>query len=308
MNTFHRSSKSTPASTSRPRSGTAAQQEEAKPARQRQSAQRDERRPKHSSPRHEQQPAHAPSPQPTAPSSVRLNKALADAGICSRRKADELIAQGRVVVNNKTADMGTRVQPEKDSIVVDGKALRTDTERCYLLMHKPVQVMCTVSDPEKRPTVIDILPPEWQGLRLYPVGRLDYFSEGLIILTNDGDLTQKLAHPSHHQPKVYRVRVREAVSPEMIATMQAGMTLAEGERLAPIEVTLVPYKGTGTVLELVLHQGINRQIRRICRDFGLTVLKLARIAQGSLRLGDLPVGAVRPLSEQELAALRAAAE
>jgi 23S rRNA pseudouridine2605 synthase len=103
------------------------------------------------------------------------------------------------------------------------------------------------------------------------------------------------------------VRVREAVSPEMIATMRAGMTLAEGEKLAPIEVTLVPYNGTGTVLELVLHQGINRQIRRICRDFGLTVLRLARIAQGPLRLGDLPAGAVRPLSEAELTALRAAA-
>lgn len=242
----------------------------------------------------------------SAPQGVRLNKALADAGICSRRKADELIAQGRVSVNGKTADMGTRVNTAQDRITVDEKTIAGTDERLYLLMHKPTQVMCTVSDPEKRPTVIDILPEQWRRYRLYPVGRLDFFSEGLILLTNDGELAQRLAHPRHHLPKLYRVRLRENASEAQLDVMRRGMTLEEGETLAPVEVQRIPWKGEGCVLEMTLHQGLNRQIRRMCRDLHLTILRLARTAQGPVQLGDLPKGAVRELRADEVRALRQA--
>lgn len=237
---------------------------------------------------------------------VRLNKVLADAGVCSRRKADALISQGAVSVNGqRVSNLGERVVPGVDVITVNGTPLSAPRPRCHLLLHKPIQVVCTVHDPDGRTTVIDILPEPWRSMRLYPVGRLDFFSEGLLILTDDGELAHRLAHPRHHLPKVYHVVVRETVPDTALAAMRRGMTLAEGERLAPAQVTLLPsYRGT--LLEITLCQGLNRQIRRMCRDLGLTILTLSRVAQGPLRLGDLPCGKARPLSSKELAALRAA--
>lgn len=237
---------------------------------------------------------------------VRLNKALADAGVCSRRKADDIINQGLVSVNGVTVtSLGVRVLPE-DVVAVNGVPLQSKDARTYLMLHKPIQVLCTASDPEGRPTVLDLLPPQWKHLRLYPVGRLDYFSEGLIILTDDGELAHKMAHPSHHLPKIYHVLVREEVSPESLDIMRAGMRLAEGEQLAPMEVTILPPETStrGTMLRMVLHQGINRQIRRMCRDLQLTILTLARVAQGPLQLGELPSGKARVLSAIEVQTLR----
>ncbi len=237
---------------------------------------------------------------------VRINKALADAGVCSRRKAEELISDGKVVVNgNVVTELGFKVKAQ-DIICVNGKEIERGFARCYLLLHKPVQTMCTAYDPEGRTTIFDKLPEKWRNKRLFSVGRLDYFSEGLLILTDDGDFAQKLAHPSHHQAKVYRVLVREEVSPTMLKTMQSGMTLKEGEKLAPVEVRIVRTPNADastTLLEMTLHQGINRQIRRMCRDLGLTIFKLIRIAQGSILLGDLEVGSVRELSKSEIKAL-----
>lgn len=236
-------------------------------------------------------------------SSMRLNKAIAASGLCSRRKADEFILAGRVVVNGvPEVNPGRQVQPN-DAVAVDGRLLNDAQHFCYLMLYKPVQVVCTVSDPEGRPTVMDYLPEDVRKLRLYPVGRLDYFSEGLLLLTNDGQLAQRLTHPRHHQPKVYEVLVRGAVPDAALTAMRRGMVLAEGEKLMPVEVDARP-AANGTLMRMVLHQGINRQIRRMCRDFGLTILRLKRVAQGPLELGRLALGAARHLTAAEVAALK----
>jgi 23S rRNA pseudouridine2605 synthase len=154
--------------------------------------------------------------------------------------------------------------------------------------------------------VLDLLPDELVRARPVPVGRLDFFSEGLLLLTTDGDLTHRLTHPSHHMPKVYHLLVRGPVGPEKLEAMREGMTLAEGEQLAPVEAKVLESKDNKTLLELVLVQGVNRQIRRMCRDLDLTVLRLSRVAQGPLRLGELPSGKWRRLHSDEVLALRRA--
>ena len=250
---------------------------------------------------------------------VRINKALADAGVCSRRKADELVAAGAVKVNGETVESpGLQIRPGIDRIEVNGRQLKSDTRPpCYLMLHKPVRVVSTARDPEGRMTVLDLVPSRWRGRRLYPAGRLDFFSEGLVLLTDDGELTNRLVHPSHHLPRVYRVLVRGGVKEQALAAMRSGMTLAEGEKLAPVEVRVLPgarhdlsgQRGTGqagTLLEMTLHQGLNRQIRRMCRDLGLTVLRLVRVAQGPLQLGVMRPGEVRELTPAETTALRRA--
>lgn len=238
--------------------------------------------------------------------SVRLNKALAEAGVCSRRKADELIAAGRVAVNGRiVTELGLRVNPGTDSIEVDKRPVgraAPDAMHTYILLYKPVQVVTTAQDPEGRQTVLDLLPARYRGKRLYPVGRLDYFSEGLLLLTDDGELTHRLTHPRFHLPRIYEVTVRETPAPAMLRMMQEGMTLAEGEKLAPVEATVSPDRPR--TLRLTLHQGLNRQIRRMCRDLGLTILKLTRVAFGPLTLGDLPPGRCRELTRAEAASLR----
>ena len=247
----------------------------------------------------------------TTQNSIRLNKALADAGLCSRRKADELIRDGAIAVNGiVTRELGLRVLPS-DMISVRGKPLHTPQARTWLLMHKPAQVVSTAHDPEGRPTVLDILPEPWKKLRLFPVGRLDYFSEGLILLTDDGDLAHKILHPSHQVPKTYHLLVREMPDERILQTMRAGMQLAEGEYLAPVNARILPssarlshFPQHGTLLEVILIQGVNRQIRRMCRDLNLTVLRLARVAQGAILLGELPSGSVRALRDEEVASLR----
>ena len=243
-------------------------------------------------------------PSPAPASELRLNKAIAYSGLASRRGADEMILQGRVTINGAVVrEPGTRVNPA-DTVTVDGTALPSQAgqEHAYILLHKPVQVVSTASDPQGRKTVLDLLPPEYAGKRLYPVGRLDYFSEGLLLLTNDGELTLRLTHPRFHQPKTYHVRLQQKPSATALEAMRAGMTLAEGEQLAPVEVKLL--NGSGIMLEMTLNQGVNRQIRRMCRDLGLTILRLVRVASGPLQLGDLAPGAVRRLHAREIAALK----
>lgn len=252
---------------------------------------------------------------------VRINKALADAGVCSRRKAEELIVQGLVRVNGAlVTNLAHKVNMTSDSITVDNKPVTAATARTYLMMHKPTCIVCTVKDPEGRRTIMDALPERWRKIRLFPVGRLDFYSEGLLVLTDDGPLAQILAHPRHHLAKTYAVLVRGVVPPAALETMRCGMTLAEGETLAPVDVqTLSPSawkwgtagkttQAKNTVLRMVLRQGVNRQIRRMCRDLDLTILRLIRVRQGPLELGDLPIGEVRPLVESELTALRKSAE
>lgn len=239
--------------------------------------------------------------QDGAQDGVRLNKFLAGTGLCSRRKADELIAQGRVTINGKTAQAGDRVQ-STDTVRVDGEKLSTEEERVVLMLHKPVEVVSTASDPQGRRTVLDLVPQRYRHLRLFPVGRLDYYSEGLILLTNMGELAQRLMHPSHSQHKVYKVLVRGPVSDAALTRMRGGMTLAEGDVTAPAGVEPEDL-GRDTLLTITLQQGLNRQIRRMCRDCGLTVLKLKRVAEAGLKLGNLPEGETRALSREEVDAL-----
>jgi 23S rRNA pseudouridine2605 synthase len=242
---------------------------------------------------------------------IRLNKALASAGVCSRRKADELIAAGAVCVNDIVAgELGLRIDPATDRITVHGNPVAfpppgmNSQTRTYVMLHKPIQVVSTVRDPQGRPTVLDLLPEKLRkGPRLYPVGRLDYFSEGLILLTDDGELTNRLTHPRYHLPRRYQVRLRERPERHMLERMQKGMTLREGEHLAPVDAEM----GENNTLLLTLRQGVNRQIRRMCRDLGLTILTLQRISLGPLQLGDLPKGQCRPLFPSEVVALKKAA-
>lgn len=235
---------------------------------------------------------------------VRLNKAIADSGLCSRRKADELILAGRVQVNGRQmADPACRVQPG-DVLAVDGKALASRQKLCHLLLNKPVACVCTMHDPENRSTVLDHLPPEFSGLRLYPVGRLDFFSEGLLIMTNDGELAHRLAHPRHHQAKVYQVILRGQVPEPALGKITGGMRLAEGDEVLPVRILENRPLNENTLLTLELRQGLNRQIRRMCRDLDLTILRLKRIAQASLKLGDLKPGQCRQLRDDEVAELR----
>lgn len=239
---------------------------------------------------------------------LRLNKFIAQCGTASRRGADALIDAGRVRVNKGPAEAGMRVDPETDCVEVDGKriTLPSSAPRMFLL-NKPVQTVTTASDPQGRKTVLDLLPPDIRKLRPFPVGRLDFFSEGLLLITTDGELCNRLTHPSHHLEKVYRVQVKETVTEETLNIMRSGMTLTEGEVLAPVAVEAKPGFRGSTILVLTLVQGINRQIRRMCRDLGLTITQLKRVRQGPIKLEGLEVGTYRELSAKEMAALRKAA-
>ncbi|MDR1241990.1 MAG: rRNA pseudouridine synthase [Deltaproteobacteria bacterium] len=248
---------------------------------------------------------------------VRINKAIARAGVCSRRRADELILHGAVKVNGMvTRERGLMLSPSDELVVEDRRVELRDSGSgaenfIYIMLHKPVHVVCTARDPEGRRTVLDLLREKYAGRRIYPVGRLDYFSEGLLLLTDDGELAARLTHPRFHLPKRYELLARTGTSgipEEILNTMRNGMTLAEGDKLAPVEIRrlkLLPGRG-GELVELTLYQGVNRQIRRMCRDARLTVLRLTRVGEGPLALGRLPKGRSRELTAGELAALRAA--
>jgi 23S rRNA pseudouridine2605 synthase len=253
---------------------------------------------------------------------MRINKAIARAGVCSRRRADELILSGAVQVNGAVVrERGLMLAPA-DELKVDGRRvefwdLGTAAKNfIYIMMHKPAQVICTAHDPEGRQTVLDLLQDKYAGRRIYPVGRLDYFSEGLLLLTDDGDLAVRLMHPRYHLPKRYELLARaeaEGISEESLDKMRAGMKLSEGDKLAPVGVKRLKLmaereQGRQELLELTLHQGVNRQIRRMCRDLNITVLRLVRTGEGPLTLGSLAKGQCRELAADELKALRTAVD
>lgn len=236
---------------------------------------------------------------------MRINKVIAHAGICSRRKADELILKGLVKVDGQVVDQpGTEVDPAAQHIVVDGTEVSQQRQETVVVMlNKPVQVVSTCSDPEGRRTVVDLLPARLRTKRLYPVGRLDYFSEGLLLMTNDGALAHRLSHPRWKMEKRYLAQVREPVSKEMLTRIRQGMLLSDGAKLAPVKAYATSAPGR-TILRLTLVQGVNRQIRRMCDELGLTLLSLRRTGQGELELGDLPAGRSRYLTTSEVNGLR----
>lgn len=230
----------------------------------------------------------------------RLQKVLAAAGIGSRRECEELISEGRVEVDRQVvSELGTRVDPTNQKIRVDGTVL-PQPKREYYLLNKPTGVVCTNNDPSGRERVIDLIRSNG---RLFSVGRLDRNSEGLILVTNDGDLSNKLTHPRYGIEKTYRVRVAGQPTPQLLSKLQRGIRLSDG--IAKIAGIVVKrrYKAS-TELEIVLNEGRNREIRRVLARIGHKVLSLKRIAIGPLRLGDLPVGAHRPLERDEITRLR----
>lgn len=235
---------------------------------------------------------------------LRINKAIAQAGVCSRRKADEYILAGRVRVNGQIVDSpGLRIDPHTDRIEVDGALLSAPAEKhLYIALHKPPKIMTTFDDPQGRKTVIDLLPSQVANRRPVPVGRLDFMSEGLLLMSTDGELTHRLTHPRYHLPKVYRVGIKGRVDEGMLQIMRKGMRLAEGDQLAPVGVQVVSHNE----LEMTLMQGVNRQIRRMCRDLGLGIRFLRRVAQGPVSLGTLKSGEFRHLTPKDVAALKKA--
>jgi len=239
----------------------------------------------------------------------RLQKILARAGIASRRKAEELIAGGLVTVNGKVASLGDKADAAVDSVKIDGKRVPPPVPQRYVLLNKPPGYVSTVSDPEHRPTVIDLVPP---GLRkaLVPVGRLDFQSEGLLLLTTDGEWAQRIAHPRYGCAKTYEVKVKGMPEERDVERLRRGMWI-EGQRTLPAEVRLLRTTGRGRETgnswwEVVLRQGRSRQIREMFFRIGNGVLKLHRVAIGPLRDAKLPSGAYRELDEGEVEQLRKA--
>jgi 23S rRNA pseudouridine2605 synthase len=228
---------------------------------------------------------------------------LAAAGIASRRECEELIREGRVEVDGKVVtELGTRVDRQKQEIRIDGERL-PKPKLVYFAVNKPEGVVSTARDPSGRPRITDLLPPDVG--RVFPVGRLDMSSDGLILLTNDGELAQQLTHPSHGVPKVYQVQVAGQPDADVLAQLRKGMHLAEGfARVANVRIKTTRKKST--ILEMVLEEGRNREIRRLLARVGHKVQRLTRIAVGPVRLGELPPGAYRPLEPKEIAALKAA--
>lgn len=234
---------------------------------------------------------------------VRLQRFLSDAGIASRRRAEELIAAGRVLVNDVVVErLPAFIDPEHDRVVVDGAPVRIQAPE-YFVLHKPKGVVCTNRDPAGRRRVVDLLPPT--RARLNVVGRLDVDSTGLLLLTNDGELANQIAHPRAGVPKVYRVEVRGQVPRELPARMKAGVYLAEGKATAS-EVKIVHRSRQSSVLQVTLREGRNRQVRRMLARLGHPVKKLKRVQIGPLCVRGLPVGACRRLTARELKDLRRA--
>lgn len=262
------------------------------------------------SPRHAPRKAarRRPSPADDTPTSgpVRVQKILATAGFASRRGAEELIRDGRVTVNGKRIEIGASADPAVDVVAFDGERIRME-KPSYWILHKPAGVVTTLVDPHGRRTVRDLIPPT--AGRLHPVGRLDRDSSGLLLLTNDGALTQRLLHPTHESEKEYRVTVRGEIEPKVFDKLRKGVHLEDGPS-APTRVEKVRYeKDQGnTTFHLVLTEGRKRQIRRMMLMLGHPVRKLMRVRVGPIVLGRLMPGAARPLRADEVRALRSYVE
>lgn len=236
---------------------------------------------------------------------VRLQKYMAEAGIASRRKSEELIAAGKVRVNGKVAEIGDKINPRTDKVTVSGKKVVKSKKQVYIMLHKPRGFITTMHDEMDRKCVAELIAdvPE----RVYPVGRLDRESEGLLLLTNDGEFANALTHPSKHVPKTYRVTVRPDVTKEQLESFENGIEI-DGKMTLPAEVRVLDKQAGRVVLEVVIYEGRNRQIRKMCEALGLEVARLKRTKIGSLKLGMLKPGEYRYLGEEEIHGLLVAAE
>lgn len=235
---------------------------------------------------------------------VRLQKYMADLGIASRRKSEQMIADGMVKVNGRTAVIGDKVNPKRDKVTVRGRkiAAGAKAKRYYIMLNKPRGYVTTMSDEMGRKCVAELVKDI--PARIYPVGRLDRDSEGLLLMTNDGEFANRVTHPSKHVYKVYRVTVRPAINEEQLVEMSSGMVI-DGKKTAPAEVRVVQREEGRCVLEIILREGRNRQIRKMCEQLGLEVPRLKRIAVGQVKLGGLKSGAWRDLTKDEVHRLQA---
>lgn len=235
---------------------------------------------------------------------VRLQKYMADLGIASRRKSEQMIADGMVKVNGRTATIGDKVNPKRDKVTVRGRKIvaGAKAKRYYIMLNKPRGYVTTMSDEMGRRCVAELVKDI--PARIYPIGRLDRDSEGLLLMTNDGEFANRVTHPSKHVYKVYRVTVRPAINEEQLVEMSSGMVI-DGKKTAPAEVRVVQREEGRCVLEIILREGRNRQIRKMCEQLGLEVPRLKRIAVGQVKLGGLKSGAWRELTKDEVHRLQA---
>lgn len=236
---------------------------------------------------------------------VRLQKFMADCGVASRRKSEEIIEAGKVKVNGHVAHIGDKVNPKKDLVTVRGKRINSVSRNYYIMLHKPRGYVTTVSDELGRKTVMDLVSDI--KARIYPVGRLDKDSEGLLLLTNDGAFANALSHPGHNFAKVYRVTVRSEINDEILFNLRNGIEI-DGRKTAPCDVNVITEEPGRVVLEFILREGRNRQIRKMCEAVNLQVARLKRISVGSLKLGMLPQGKWRELTDNEVKKLLRSAE
>ena len=229
---------------------------------------------------------------------VRLQKFIADAGVMSRRAAEAEIERGSISVNGHVAALGAKIDPRADIVTYRGKRISAERrEKVYIMMNKPRGYLCSTADERGRKCVTDLL--DEVDARVYPVGRLDLISEGLLLLTDDGELKNRLTHPKYSLPKVYRVKVGGSVSDAQLQLLTSPMEI-DGYEIKPVEVVRGEESESGTVLKFTLHEGRNRQIRKMCEVAGLTVKRLSRVSVGSLKLGGLPVGKWRYLEPGEV--------
>lgn len=239
---------------------------------------------------------------------TRIQKALADMGLCSRRQAERIILEGRVKLNGHPVKLGDKMDMHEDVLSVDGRTIRPPKKKeyKYYMLHKPRGYITTSSDDRGRKTVMELIKdiPE----RVYPVGRLDKDSEGLLLFTNDGALANALTHPSHQVAKMYRVTVHPAATEEQVVALANGVVLDDGTKTLPAIIRVVAEDEDRTVMEMSIKEGKNRQIRRMCRAVGLDVARLSRKSVGAVKLGMLAPGKYRELKPGEVLALKAAAE
>ena len=229
---------------------------------------------------------------------IRLQKYMADAGIMSRRAAEEEIKNGNVSVNGHVAELGTKIDPRNDVVAYRGKRIRYEKkEYTYIMMNKPRGYLCSTTDDRGRKCVTDLL--DGVSARVYPVGRLDLVSEGILLLTDDGELKNRLTHPKHTIGKVYRVKIAGKISDEQMEILSSELVI-DGYKIQPVDVVVSGEDETGTVLKMTLFEGRNRQIRKMCEAANLTVKRLSRISIGNLKLDGLPVGKWRYLEKHEV--------
>ena len=230
---------------------------------------------------------------------IRIQKFFTDCGILSRRAAEEEIKKGRVKINGATAEVGQKIDPTRDRVEYRGQVIAAIEKPrfTYVMLNKPRGYLSTVTDDRGRHTVTELVADT--GVRLYPVGRLDMDSEGLLLLTNDGELTNRLTHPKHEIPKIYHVKIRGVVTAEQVKALSSAMNI-DGYRILPVKTELISVKDDTSVLRMTLFEGRNRQIRKMCESQSLTVLRLCRIAIGDLKLGNLAPGKWRYLTKTQV--------